>query len=295
MIAAQRTDAQNFVRVHLTIEQYSAAGGVERLNSFPVTCVFGLNEWSIESSFLQNAREFYFCDGTNVFRQVQLHNTNAVDSPNPPRLEIVSSPKDPQIMVTPGRNPAGNRGVNLPWLAFCSASYLSSGEVLPLPGDEVRHFVQNFGYKAEISQFKDRLGLPKRIEFRADSETLKKNSHHPLVFRSPDRPEAGNRKAIDQLESDGMVKAIYAVSLVTNFHGLSIPLEFTYTEFSERNPNTRVLERVATGRVSEIAEANPPQPLLRDGERFQISDGRSRHKANFRKRVAALPSRFKPR
>src|SRR6266542_3725934 len=73
--------------------------------------------------------------------------------------------------------PLGHFGVNLPWLAFCSGTYLKrEGRLIPLPAALLRHCPDRFAYTDVATTFDDELGLPKSIDLLS-SQALFLKSH----------------------------------------------------------------------------------------------------------------------
>ena len=85
-----------------------------------VVCVTGSNEWYLTNDYQQ--REQWLFDGTNVWC----------------RTQMPTGMREPKVMneVWESRDghPLGHFGVNIPWLAFCSGTYLKrEGRMIPLP------------------------------------------------------------------------------------------------------------------------------------------------------------------
>lgn len=85
-------------------------------------------------------------------------------------------PKDPkQVLVTPGEHPVSNEGeVNIPWLAYCSARFLTNRHPLlshPYPHEMVTDELFAFGYNVKVERFNNGESLPKRVEFTASEES----------------------------------------------------------------------------------------------------------------------------
>jgi hypothetical protein len=216
-----------YVEIHAEIELITFVStnnldiAFEKRRKYSLRCVTGKNTWFIENDFVINAREFWYFDGTNVHRKVDPINAGSLTNQpakslgwEKPLTNIHSS-----IRPSPGGHPLGNLGVNIPWLVFCSGTFLKQSErIIPLPTTDIPGAPDAFIYADKTEIFGDELGLPKRIEFffsRALYEKSVKDGRLP------------------QNASDGALKFRYEVSQVTNFSGWTLPLKFEYTSYTE--------------------------------------------------------------
>lgn len=100
-----------------------------RRQTVNVKCVTGSTGWSIEHDF--HERQEWAGEGTNVVFK---------NDPEWPTLKEAGV-SESQYLSTLSRNglPLGEFGVNLPWLAFCSGTYLKrEGRIIALPGGVLR-------------------------------------------------------------------------------------------------------------------------------------------------------------
>jgi hypothetical protein len=277
---------QDFVKVRGEIEITSLRNGLEqgKPRSFPFTCIVSLKDWFFETGFALNAIDSYSFDGTNVIRKTKItsiYEPGSATTPFRPQFPILHSEfatNRESILVTPGSNPLANAGPNLVWLALCSGMHLSKEDpVLPIPANEVRHTIQAFSYKPTITQFDDALRLPKRIEFRADQQTLRKFARSPWIFRSPQRMAEWNAPTLKYSENQGFLKAIYNVEQSTTYRGWNLPTDFTYVQFANSLTDGSSVELRAVGKIIEISDSEPPAPLMQEGRIYSVSDSRFRH------------------
>jgi hypothetical protein len=101
----QSVRAEQFIRIETEIElirHQPTTNGVEiRRRTYPATNITSTNRWSIETSFIENADELHYYDGTNVYRWLK------VTKQMPPPLQsrgmpyrTAPSPEDESIQVT---------------------------------------------------------------------------------------------------------------------------------------------------------------------------------------------------
>src|SRR5438552_432576 len=85
-----------------------------------VICITGPNEWYIEHDFSQRAAWKF--DGTNVCCRLLSESENSQRGPEGRK----------QVWKSRDGHPLGDFGANLPWLAFCSGTYLKrEGRIIP--------------------------------------------------------------------------------------------------------------------------------------------------------------------
>ena len=265
---SQNTNAPPYIKVDLDIQGNSLSrrgldtNWITHVRSWSASVVLGSNQWSIESGFAANATGFWFCDGTNVFRSVDIHYhpTNA-------DLGIAIAPiigRTPNVGVVPGTHPMGDFEVNLLWLAYCSGNYLqSTNRLLPLPGGEPRHQIELFAVEdksvlSDLSPF-----LPSKIEFLAKRGNAAKAAQSQFIFRSEKPIFVPGLEAV--LEADGTLLAAYQVEQFTNYSGWTIPVMFTY--FQTNRPvgfQGSGMRYFITGKVTRISEATAPRSPLEE-------------------------------
>ena len=223
-----------FVEISAEIESFGyrfgdtnavAKGKRQTVNA---VCVTGTNEWFIENDFSQ--RRHWLFDGTNVVCRTQ-----------PPSdaeralLRTVGRTYEPiskiheQVWPSRDGNPLGDFGVNLPWLAFCSGSYLKrEGRIIALPATILRHCPDRYAYTDVTTTFGDELGLPRSIDlFTSKARWLKAHTDWDIEQGFGNRYTEWNKKTAPTLQ-DGLLVFHYAVLESTNVLGRNFPTKFEF-------------------------------------------------------------------
>lgn len=155
---------------------------VRRTNQWSVglTGIIGTNEWQLDGNFSINGRRTWHFDGTTVcggFRIVksatEIFPEAATNSflqavlptePDPSRITI-------HIHQAAGGYLPGGFSENIPWLAFCSGTYLKiPNRRVPLPVVDSHSTIYSFAYRDETEIFDDELGLPRAIRLFASRD-----------------------------------------------------------------------------------------------------------------------------
>lgn len=145
----------------------------------------------------------------------------------------------------------GNPGVNIPWLAFCSGTYLKGeGRLVPLVADMLRHTPDRFAYTDRTETFDDALGLPKSVQLFSSRELFERST---VDFHSGwgDRYLDWDRRTAATLE-EGILALDYQVMASTNFLGWNIPLEFRISQKPRPHMQNGNALYEATGRVESL-------------------------------------------
>jgi hypothetical protein len=272
---SQTSETAQFIKVDLSMQGVTYGhdkdgNSVTNARQWTASVIIGSNTWRMESEFAVNASDFRYCDGTNVFSATDIHSLpegqqvfKAANSVGPNR----------NVVVIPGTHPMGDFNANLVWLAYCSGDYLRSTNcLLPLPGSDVRHDLSAFAVKGKTVLSETAPRLPERVEFLFDRGNLLKAKDSLYVFRGMlDRP-------IPQIPgTDGMLWGVYKAEGFTNFAGRSIPIAFSYAQYTRpvgvQGSEMRYLN---SGRATAITETTAPKPLLEDGKQHYIEDTRLR-------------------
>ncbi len=243
--------------------------------SISFACTVGTNEWELDGNFSKNARSKWFFDGTNVYHSIQItqepeehHATNSQFGFFFPPLERVRSNLTVNIHTTPGGYPRGDVGVNVPWLAFGSGSFLKrSDRIIPMPVAIIGHAPDVFAYSDRTETFDDELGLPRTVE----------------LFTSQSRYEASvnefwKNKAgrIPKREiTDGLSAFHYTVTQSTNFLGWSFPLAFEFAGVREEFPGV-LRSHSGRGRVVAINSSSRPKGVFDPSLNQTVMDRRFR-------------------
>lgn len=258
VVGSSRLFAQRFVVLRATIDTTSyvpaSTNGTaaSRSRSFAVKCVLSTNEWRIENTFSKSANVKWLFDGTNVLESVQVvrqppagvQSKVATLGMAVAPFEVAKSNLTIRIANTPGGLPLGDVGVNIPWLAFCSGTYLKREErAIPLPVATHRNLSHWTMYSDEVTTYDDELGLPRRASLFTEQ---------------------------------GSPKFHYAVLESTNYTEWNIPLKFEYQQ-RERDMDGKWFVRYSgVGTVTEIGQAERPEPLFVPGIQETITDYRFR-------------------
>jgi hypothetical protein len=119
--------------------------------------------------------------------------------------------------------------VNLPWLAFCSGTYLKrEGRMIALPCVDLRHCPDRFAYTDVTTTFDDALGLPRSVDlFTSKSRFLAAKKAWDGEHSFGDRYSEANRKTAANLQ-EGLLVFHYAVLESTNVLGRNFPTKFEF-------------------------------------------------------------------
>jgi hypothetical protein len=247
--------AEQYVRISAEVETYEYRRGdtnnISGKATFLADCIVGLQHWRVDNNYSRNADVCWFFDGTNII------NTSRISRALPPevsqalRERFSLTPSMPEktssnsmfrvYSLAPGV-PLGDVGVNIPWLAYCSGSYLKvADQRIPMP------FTEFGGHSAAATSnpvvtFADDLGLPKAIEIVSHPD------HSPLLR--------------------------YVVAVATNIGGWNVPLEFHLLQFQRTQGGGTAVAYGATGKVLSITPSEPPPSPLTANSRQTIVDYR---------------------
>lgn len=247
------------------------------------TCVSGTNQWRIDNDFSANATVQRYFDGTNVFGTSILRTSSDEEIDNetaelirsnwqvkPMSEEEARTNMVVKVQSTVGGHPFGNMAVNLPWLAFCSGTYLKiPGRIIPPPCADLPVVVDAFAYEDRTDCFDDFMSLPRRITL-ITSDELHEKSVNDYFFQL--RGEQPRKRAGF---GDGFLKFQYKATSVTNFAGVHFPLTFSFFQNDWRN-DVWYLRFQGRGRITSIEESSRPEGLLKSGIIQCISDFRFR-------------------
>jgi hypothetical protein len=193
----------------------------EKRRNYSFKCVTGKNTWFIENDFIIVGNEVWGFDGANVHRKVELIETDTLTN-QPTKslgLEKALTNITTSIRPSPGGHPLGNLGVNIPWLVFCSGSFLKQTErIVPLPTTDISGAVDAFVYADKTEIFDDEFGLPRSIDLFTSRALYEKTVRDGRV------PQKAPAEAL---------KFHYEVVEFTNFSGWTLPLKFAYTSYTE--------------------------------------------------------------
>jgi len=200
------------------------------------------------------------------------------------RLRTGFSPGQPSAFITvvPGKHPLGNMGVNIPWLALCSASYLDEpGRLIPLPGPEpIRHSPYAFGYVDHTLRFQDDLRLPVSVDLEVAEELMRRSPHRHLLIRDAWLNDLRAAVVTPCPPQASKLACRYSVTKETNFYGWNLPLEFTLLVNSHKERRGYQGFKAEGVVASVVAKAKVPDFLLLPGTNL-ITDLRFRDDSKF--------------
>jgi len=280
--------AEKYVEISLDIETFAFKNGdtndISHRRTYPVTCVTGLNKWRIDSGGLRGSELSCYYDGTNVYER--LRQTEATPTEVVKRIhesfglavapfEVAKS--NVTINIYPWRDgcPRGLSYVNLPWLAFCSGTYLRrAGRVIPSPYNSMCYDPFAFGCSDETQAFEGDFGLPSVVNLSI-SKRLLKTSVQREDFRGSH--DLGFFRKGMALFHEGEFKFCYSVTDFTNFLGENIPLRFEFFGCEAGTNYTLVPTYSGIGRVRSIHPGMEPHTVFADSLSKTVQDWRFSH------------------
>ena len=247
----------------------------DKKRSYLAVCILGRTEWSIDTDFLEDAREVHYFDGTNTYCFTK--GLKRVDPKLAP--ETIFHPLDPALVfldIIPGQHPLGNMGANVPWLAFCSANYLKQPDrILPLPGANIRYRADAFGYIDSTTIFEGAGGLPNSVELFTSYKQFKKGLDDPRLVRNDDWKLIYAHHS--QTIRDGELALRYVAETTTNFFGWRLPSRFSLTQFGVGRDGTWQPDVGAIGRVLSLRQRSEINSRPFEADIMYATDFRFRH------------------
>ncbi|MEY2408625.1 MAG: hypothetical protein QOF48_1295 [Verrucomicrobiota bacterium] len=218
-----QNQAADFVELSAEIESFGYRLGdtnwiaTAKPTTMNVKCIAGSTEWSIEHDY--HMRQQWLFDGTNV----------VCTSFPPAGSDPASSKGVKTVWESRDGHPLGEFGVNMPWLAFCSGTYLKrEGRIIPLPCGILRHCPDRFAYTDVTTTFEDELGLPRSVDlFTSRARFLAARTDWDKDHSFGSRYTEWNKKTASTLQ-EGMLVFHYAVLESTNVMGRSFPTKFEF-------------------------------------------------------------------
>lgn len=284
-VGSLAANAQRYVEISGEIELISFANKkddngapIDTRRKYPFTCITGTNEWRIDDEFSLNAKHAWYFDGTNVYRSVHatkdIPDFPKVSTPGP--LVMPMKVSDPTLYIrirsSPGGHPLGDLGVNIPWLAYCSGSYLKiKGRVVPLPAVDLYGQIDGFAYTDKTETFDDEFGLPRKLDLLTSEAQFRKSLDDERQIQDE------RLERVKQMTSypfgDGNLKFRYVVEESTNFSGWTFPTKFNYTRFERRRGEWTPFVS-GNGRLISIREGTKPTNVFVSGRPQRINDMR---------------------
>ncbi len=250
-LVPMQNQAAEFVELSAEIETFAYrlgdTNGIAKAKPklVKVKCITGSTGWSIQHDYL--VRQEWLGDGTNVVLR------------NDPESEI-----DPKLRPALSRNglPLGEFGVNLPWLAFCSGTYLKrEGRIIALPCGVLRHCPDRFAYPDVTTTFADELGLPRSVDlFTSKTRFLAAKTDWDKEQSFGDRYTEWHKKTAANLQ-EGLLVFHYAVLESTNVLGRSFPTKFEFFQTGRPYEQMGDWYCQGIGRVKSIRPSTKPPAL----------------------------------
>jgi hypothetical protein len=216
----------------------------------------------MDGGFVRYGREKWHYDGRDVYESLRATSQQPTNPFNPvqPSLDLIESNLTIRIYTTYGGCPPGDVSVKIPWLAYCSGTFLrTKGRIIPLPVAPVEGCIDFFDYPDKTEVFQDGLGLPRRLELLVSQELKER-----LVAKHALGPGNSPRKFH------------YSAIESTNFHGWNLPLSFEFAEDIPRNIHGSGNYRTyrGAGSVKTITVGNKPETLFEPGQNKRVFDRR---------------------
>ena len=214
-----------------------------------VKCITGPTGWFIEHDF--HERQEWVGLGTNVVFK------------NDPEWATLKEAgfSEAKHLSTLSRDglPLGEFGVNLPWLAFCSSTYLKrEGRIIALPCGVLRHCPDRFAYTDVTTTFADELGLPRSVDlFTSKARFLAAHTDWDKEQSFGDRYTEWNKKMATNLQ-EGLLVFHYAVLESTNVLGRSFPTKFEFFQTGRPYEQAGDWYCQGIGRVKSIRPSTKP-------------------------------------
>lgn len=292
--------AERYVEISAQIEtsvypsgDTNDAASVKR-GAISLVCVAGTNTWRIDNDFAQGAEVRWFFDGTNVYDSIRATRPAPTEARDrvAKKLGVATAPFEVarsnvtiRIAEASGGAPLGDVGVNIPWLAFCSGTYLKrAGRVVPLPVAILRHCPDGFAYSDRTETFPDELGLPRTLDLITSRSLYEASISRFGKDHYITRSGEGAQRVTSGLQ-DGLLKFHYAVTESTNFLGWNLPVKFEFLEYDPGRDGNLVPHYGGVGRVTSIRASTEPENIFAPSMQQTIVDWRFRSDA---KAVEAL-------
>jgi hypothetical protein len=252
------SSAQECIQITAQITQTNIVklGNAPSYWTFPVTCSvwknqWRIDQWKIDNRYAKKSMASGFYDGTNVYSSLEIVPEGEARTNN-------NLPRTITILPSPGGHPLGNLGLNIPWLAFCSGSYLKlPNRIVPLPVMDVPGSPDSLSLVDKTTTFDDEGGLPKTIELLTSKERYLNSLSDVRLFRNPNLLHAQLTQRFSL--PDQLVRFRYVVETFTNFNGKSYPTLFRYFDYRNLN-NSSNLSLVAegVGKMTSIRQVEAP-------------------------------------
>jgi len=291
LLAIQRGAAE-FVEIAAEIELISHRVGETndaasaKPRTISLVCITGTNEWRIDNDFVQGAEEKWLFDGTNVYNSLRISEplsdeTRDKIAKTSGLATVPAERAKPTLTIyiwgSRDGHPLGDLGVNIPWLAFCSGTYLRrEGRLVPLPAGMLHNTRDRFAYTDKTESFPDAFGLPQIVELFT-SRSLYQASEDDFDKESffGDRYAESTKKTASTLQ-EGILTFHYAVAESTNFLGWNFPTKFEFFQNGRNYEQNGDWFYHGIGRVKSIRPSAKPEGLFVPSLQQTIVDWRFR-------------------
>jgi hypothetical protein len=239
--AAQFVEITAEIQTHAYRLNDTNSSSAAKPRTVHVRCVVGANQWYIEED--SSERNEWLFDGHTV-----------VCRSRPPLGSDAPSNIRKEAWESRDGHPLGAFGVNIPWLAFCSGTYLKrDGRLIPLPAAVLRHCPDRFAYVDNTTTFPDEWGLPRSLDlFSSQALFLKSHTDWDKEHSFGDRYTEWNQKTAPKIQ-DGVLVFHYAVLESTNMLGRSFPTMFELFQTGRQYEENGNWFCQATGHVKSIS------------------------------------------
>ncbi|MCW5552723.1 MAG: sigma-70 family RNA polymerase sigma factor [Verrucomicrobiae bacterium] len=281
-------DPQRYVEISGDVEFTSHPGSEtghivtgKSFRKFSFVCITGTNEWWIHHDFTGGGETKWHFDGGSVYQSIRTAEaeTGAMRDQLAWTVPYEQAKTNLGIHIWPSLDghPLGDIAVNIPWLAFCSGTYLKrEGRLIPLPAAILRHTRDRFAYTDQTETFNDALGLPRTIDLFTSKALLEASED---VFEEEaffgTRYAAWKKKIVAELE-EGVLTFHYAATDWTNFFGWIFPTKFEFFQEGRKYEQNGDWFCRGIGRVKSIRESTKPGNLFVPTMQQTIVDWRFR-------------------
>jgi hypothetical protein len=290
LIGAGRVDAEGCVEVSCRMDSiFSLPSGWRE--TYALRCIICSNCWEIDIPELRGAEWRWFFDGTNVYDSLRIvRPPGELERRMAKRLgaslvpfELARTNVTIHVKPSDDGQPLGIDRVNVPWIAFCSGSYLRRpGRRIPAPVSDIRHQEDAFAYRDVVTLFDDELGLPRSIDLYCALERFDSSAGRDSFLGTHDTRVWRQEKS---RFPDGALKFHYAVTAWTSLDGRTLPLAFEYVQYDFDRASNWVVSCSGTCTVSSVTATFPPLGLFNPTLAQTVLDERFKYPA---KRIGGL-------
>jgi hypothetical protein len=292
----QRSPAQ-FVEISAEIEltsypsRQTNAEATAKPTIISVVCITGPNLWRIDNDRSKDGEHRWLFDGTNVYESLLVasvppHEVQDVEKKAGGMATVSSGTASSNLTINiwPSLDgqPLGDEAVNIPWLAFCSGTYLKrKGRLIPLLCDAPRDAPDRYGYSDRTETFHDTLGLPRSVDLFLSKSLYQSSAKNYYKGWSGgnNSPHAGwMNRGVKNLP-EGLLTFHYSATATTNFLTWTFPLRFEFFQKGRDFVETGDWFKRGVGTLKSIRAATEPKNLFDPRMHQVIVDRRFQDKA----------------